>query len=309
MEVDTNLNGCFFPKKIIKGTEKPVDVKYLSPLRKIPVVRFCFTTLPKANEERTSLEKTLNKLLLGVGLAETSSLSTSKALPKPSSSETPGKTVIIQSSKKKYDPILGTKFQMKMCQTDPVKCHICEIRNARKFIDVGVQCENVLVDSGTQMTEDDIQYLTIKMPIKGILKNQSLAYLTPAQLLANTNSSEVSKRGEFYNDMAVNSSPPHISSIKLRPVGDSSNRSNYSEHYRPSFENPARPYNDFNSSPIGQNAFNDGQRDFRRFDNNMGMTNRFPEQDSPRPLINNSNFNQRHFQNTNNSNFGGRNYY
>lgn len=70
--------------------------------------------------------------------------------------------------------MLGTKFLMKMVQTDPVKCEACQLRNSIKHETVGVQCgESSSVSVGTQVCEEDISPK----------KKQSLAALTPAQLL------------------------------------------------------------------------------------------------------------------------------
>lgn len=68
--------------------------------------------------------------------------------------------------------LLGSKYLMKMCQTDPYKCEVCEERATRKFEEQGVQCEEkTLVDASTQTV--------IEEP-----KNKSLFHMTPAQILA-----------------------------------------------------------------------------------------------------------------------------
>lgn len=68
----------------------------------------------------------------------------------------------------------GTKFLMKMCQTDPFKCSVCEDRAARKFETQETQCETtVLVDVSTQTEAES-------SPVK----SKSLSHMTPAQILA-----------------------------------------------------------------------------------------------------------------------------
>lgn len=63
---------------------------------------------------------------------------------------------------------------MKMCQTDPYKCEVCEARAARKFQEQSVQCaEKTMVDQSTQTVEDSPP-----------LKSKSLSHMTPAQILA-----------------------------------------------------------------------------------------------------------------------------
>ncbi|KAF2897297.1 hypothetical protein ILUMI_08876 [Ignelater luminosus] len=95
---------------------------------------------------------------------------------------------------------------MKMCQTDPVKCPVCEIRKACKFINQGVQCDIKTVDTGTQITEEDMIRLGIKVaPVKDALKNQSLAHLTAAQILA---AQEESPRKDIFSSTRAVTPPP-----------------------------------------------------------------------------------------------------
>lgn len=78
----------------------------------------------------------------------------------------------------KNTSILGSKFLMKMVQTDPVKCEQCQLRDSKKYETIGVQCgESSQSTVSTQVCEEDI------MP----KKKQSLAALTPAQLLGKSN--------------------------------------------------------------------------------------------------------------------------
>ncbi|XP_044748672.1 zinc finger CCCH domain-containing protein 13-like [Coccinella septempunctata] len=83
-------------------------------------------------------------------------------------------------------------MSMKMCQTDPVKCEDCEKRKAVQYCSIGIQCgESERYNVGVQVVEEDIS--NFKFP-----KNQSLAYMTPAQLLGR--SDPVSSRAESFGN-------------------------------------------------------------------------------------------------------------
>lgn len=63
----------------------------------------------------------------------------------------------------------------KMCQTDPYKCHRCQVRAARMFQDQMVQCEiKKYVNASTQTAAED------STP----LKSKPLSHMTPAEILA-----------------------------------------------------------------------------------------------------------------------------
>lgn len=63
----------------------------------------------------------------------------------------------------------------KMCQTEPYKCHRCQVRAARMFQDQMVQCEiKKYVDASTQTAAEE------STPVK----SKSLSHMTPAEILA-----------------------------------------------------------------------------------------------------------------------------
>lgn len=150
----------------------------------------------------------MNKLLASLGLIQP------PVVVQPEESSTKAESTSARSVStsdkqqltRRYEPLLGSKFQMKMCQTDPVKCPVCEIRKACKFKSQGVQCDIRTVDTGTQITEEDMIRLGIKVaPVKDALKNQSLAHLTAAQILA---AQEESPRKDLFSSTRVVSPPP-----------------------------------------------------------------------------------------------------
>lgn len=63
---------------------------------------------------------------------------------------------------------------MKMCQTDPYKCEVCEVRATRRFQDQAIQCEmKIVVEAATQTVAEEAS------PMK-----KSLSHMTPAEILA-----------------------------------------------------------------------------------------------------------------------------
>lgn len=145
-------------------------------------------------DEKSTFSATLSKLLVAIGVQKLASpkivenakpeVITLSDSPTPPPVTTAAPVVATKAKrarrKKIFDPIVGAKFQQKMVQTDPYKCQVCEIRSQRKFKDEEVQCENKLfVEVSVQVSEEDFQ-----SPLKSILKNKSLACLTPAEILA-----------------------------------------------------------------------------------------------------------------------------
>lgn len=107
--------------------------------------------------------------------------------------------------KKKAAPNLPstTPTSLKMCQTDPIKCEDCEKRKSVQVRSIGIQCgESERYNVGVQVVGEDIDHFRTS-------KNQSLAHLTPAQLLGRAEpvSSRVDNFGswnrptEYYHEM------------------------------------------------------------------------------------------------------------
>ncbi|XP_018334953.1 uncharacterized protein LOC108743855 isoform X2 [Agrilus planipennis] len=181
------VDGRFVLKKSEqKFIDKISEAKGLSPLRKIPVVRFQFTTPSKGNEDKTTFSRTLEKVLVSIGLGNSKDASSSQD---PMSIDTISSANInvntIKSSFVKTKPVraqdfmTGVKRHTKMCQTPMflMKCQICEIRSARTYESVAIQCNiRNTVDMGVQCTEEKPNY-------QDAFKAQSLVHLTPAQIL------------------------------------------------------------------------------------------------------------------------------
>ncbi|KAB0804395.1 hypothetical protein PPYR_01365 [Photinus pyralis] len=189
---ELQLSGRFFLKKAQKEQEKPQEGKLMSPLRRIPIVRFSFTTPSKSGEEKSTMQSTISKLLMSVGVVETlphvtPTPSPSRVVPEPTR-----QTVNSPTFKSNHDiigPTTKSAVLNKMCQTD-LKCQVCEVRKSRTFVNKEVQCELNSVSVGTQIAEDDLLRMGVRVPAPDNLKNQSLAHLTPAQLMRNTLSGE-----------------------------------------------------------------------------------------------------------------------
>lgn len=114
------------------------------------------------------------------------------AKPQPAVVNAPKKPVSMKIVKKPDTTLLGAKFQMKMVQTEPVNCQLCEIRAMRKYANQVTQCERkTTADASTQVAEDEF-----KTPLKSILKTKSLALLTPAQILAQEKGEDARRKEE-----------------------------------------------------------------------------------------------------------------
>ncbi|KAK5643709.1 hypothetical protein RI129_007554 [Pyrocoelia pectoralis] len=192
---ELQLSGRFFLTKTQKEIEKPQEGKFMSPLRKIPIVRFSFTTPSKSGEEKTTMQSTLSKLLASLGVVEaippvTAKPSPSRVAPEPLQHVTNANDISNRDVTLVDTVNMSTPKKTKMCQTDSSKCQLCEIRKSRKFVNVSSQVEIDSISVGTQVSEDDFIRMGIKLPIKDNLKNQSLSHLTPAQLMRQTLSSD-----------------------------------------------------------------------------------------------------------------------
>lgn len=138
----TKPTGKFLLRKSQKDAIKPPSAEGLSPFKKVPAVKFQFTTIPKQFDDKIHLCSSLNRLLTRLG-----------------------KEVLFQETQKSSTThkaediprIARTSTSTAATQTDTVSTS----------------------DFGCQVSNEDIS-----SPSKGILKKQSLAKLTPAQLLA-----------------------------------------------------------------------------------------------------------------------------
>lgn len=187
------------PLKLRKSSKQQTShEKFKSPLVKSAEARISFTEIPRKPDHKSAFTTHLNNLLQGVGLLdEVVELDDdpepiiSSYLPKGTSPPPP------PHISRKRQPRNEDNFARihvdnrlsKMIQTEPLpKCADCEKRRKIVHKSEGCQTGELMTYSvSTQVTEDDF---VTKIP-----KNQSLASLTPAQLLAQDAPS--SKR---YND-------------------------------------------------------------------------------------------------------------
>lgn len=324
---NSQLNGRFFLKKVHKDVEKPADTKFQSPLRKTPFIRFAFTTPTKVGEQPSTLQNSLNKLLASLGLLEDSD----SVFVKPTAPiEEDSSSASVQATPTKW-PTISNKggdsvFEIaprkaKMCQTDFAKCQICAIRKARTFVDKEVQCDVTYSSSSTQVSDDDFMRPGAKTPFRDTLKNQSIAHLTPAQLMRQTlNQTEPKQSNNFIQQRGLSDvSPENPNNYRGDNSSDFSrgckpspnysnkqfqNKGNNNFDVRPHFGNN-RPnmYDNRNNNPpnVNNNAAVRGNTAMRASDffeggrqnyNNPRPQHPMQQQPNKRPLLPNPNFNR-----------------
>lgn len=209
--------------------------KNISPLKSAPPVQFKFTNpMISVEEQKSSFTNFINELLQKMGLLkdavvsvedeESSDLAANPdALPKfsppPPPLITPIKNPIpIEQNTIRYNSFVDSGRFSKMVQTDIFKCETCEKRKKILHRSTAVQASDspITFSVSTQVTEEDFQP---KIP-----KTQSLAALTPAQLLA--------KSRESLN-AATRGGRIDIDNFDIHPTG----------YNRPNFFRPTDNYN------------------------------------------------------------------
>lgn len=205
------LSRCHDAIKILESDEKKfhgrlqirktmvqesTEEKYKSPLVKLSEAKIAFTEIPSKEKNKSAFTMHLNNLLRGIGLLNEVVEVDDDPEPiisshVPKSTSPPPPPHISRQRQKRNDEnvrIHNENRLAKMVQTDPMpKCLDCEKR--RKIINktTGSQTGELMTYSvSTQVTEDDF--------VSRIPKNQSLAALTPAQLLAQTAASSVASK-------------------------------------------------------------------------------------------------------------------
>ncbi|KAF5277910.1 hypothetical protein FQA39_LY06062 [Lamprigera yunnana] len=235
---DPQFIGRFLMKNVRKGPEKVQEGKFISPLRKTPFIRFSYTTLTKSGEERSTLKNALNKILNNLGRLEAIKRSPVKSAT----------SLIEESSSQKIGDSKIILLKAKLCQTDPVKCQLCEIRKTRNFVDKEIQCAISYRSFGTQTTEDE----SSRLGGKTSFKNQSIAHLTPAQLMRQTENQNDPKQLTHFASQRIF---PEISPEAQNNFRQSFNP-NRAEFGVPDFSSPGRFAANFNSSSSFENRGN-----------------------------------------------------
>lgn len=211
------LSRCHDAIKILEADEKKfegplqlrkssrvqsTEEKYKSPLLKLVEAKIAFTEIPSKEKNKTVFSDRLNKLLNNIGLLQdsveieddnecviiNSYVHTGTSPPHPPH--------LSRKTNKKDEPyrVHNDNYLAKMIQTDPVKCDECEKRTKIGSKTVGCQTGELMTYSvSTQVADDDFG--------NKVHKNQSLAALTPAQLLAQNASS--SKRYPEADDFDI----------------------------------------------------------------------------------------------------------
>lgn len=164
------------------------DIKFQSPLRKIPIVRFQYTTTPAKSFELSDPYATiLDKILKKIGvLREVINLDDivvddNDFGPSASSSKSNNnKTISSDNDKVDYRKKNSAKKLLKNSSSVSSSCEECKKRKLLVYTEVGTQCVDKveMCTISTQVVEDDLN------PPKGLLKGESIAALTPAQLLS-----------------------------------------------------------------------------------------------------------------------------
>ncbi|CAG9835263.1 unnamed protein product [Diabrotica balteata] len=159
--------------------------QFQSPLKKSVQLKIPFTEVPTPANQKNAFGEYIQKLLDQLGLTEEvividDHISDGEASIKNKSSPPPAPIVSPQKPKPvevtKSNSYVKNRLQ-KLIQTDPYVCKSCDERKRKLVKSVGVQCPptSFSFSVSTQVREEDFY--------DAIPKNQSLASLTPAQLL------------------------------------------------------------------------------------------------------------------------------
>lgn len=181
---------------LLKGVKpKSTAEKYMSPLLKSSHVKLPFTEVPKSEQYRSEFNSYIDNLLANLGLVDDEVIVIDDAEPAPQETKRPQDAPPPPppniSSGRKNDPKPAFELYKlsKFIQTDAPGCFDCDRRKKISFKTVGTQCGNdgVMFSVGTQVSGDDF-YIRPTLPT-----SQSLASLTPAQLLATSGMSKPSR--------------------------------------------------------------------------------------------------------------------
>lgn len=204
-----------------KSVPKQDTDRYVSPLTKMSTLKIPFTEVPKKIQPKDSFTAFMNNLLSSVGLLDETVIDLE-------TNNEPSVTVnnISKSTSPPPAPLISNKHQKtefesapekpklqlftKMTQTEIFKCADCEKRRKILYKTVGTFCgnDNMSYSVSTQVSDDDFHN---KLP-----KNQSLAALTPAQLLAQTSGTRRYPEDDLYapKSSSLSSTLSQMSSIK-----------------------------------------------------------------------------------------------
>lgn len=243
MSEDRKFNGRLCVKSL--ETRSKNEMKYQSPLRRVPVIRFNFTSPVKITETYDAYAAAIDRLLLKSGI-----------------------------SKEEIDAIdLTNEFSSKDeigSRSKEKSCEECRKHKQKEFFTVGTQCEspNKAVEIGVQVSEADFAPSG-----KGLLKNDSIAYLTPAQLLNKEKAQEfaspeknreaMESRGGFRKDMQSRSFQNTFGY----------NEPNFAERNQPIYDSMA-----LQSAGFDEQRFQQSARYPRLFDNEQARMNQFQEE-------------------------------
>lgn len=198
-------------------TKNAVD-KNRSPLVKLSQVKIPFTEVPTKIQQKTEFTAYMNNLLSSIGLMDetvidldgdqssvNNLLRAASPPPPPQISNRGPREATFEPTQRKLVPHLTIAVQ-----TESFKCNDCEARKKVVYKNVGTSCgdDNMTYSVSTQVTEDDFYSSSNRIP-----KNQSLASLTPAQLLATSTSSRRYPEDDTYMSKSLFSGTRSFSKI------------------------------------------------------------------------------------------------
>lgn len=179
MSDDRKFSGRLIVKQSAELKIKS-DIKYQSPLRRIPIVRFNFTTPPKVTDEVDGFALALDRILRSVGIVK-ESINLDESVESLTKSANNSHVDEDTASLTWKAALLGSK------KPEVSSCEECKKRKQKTFVEVGSQCADnkETCSIGIQVNDEDL------IPAKK--KNESIALLTPAQLLGKIKEKESEK--------------------------------------------------------------------------------------------------------------------
>lgn len=280
---NSNLDGrLFIRKEPSDDMEVPSDSKFPSPLKRSLAAHLDFVdSAVKDVKQNPKMATTLSKLLTVIGL-EDRAFKSDITPTLQEASIIPSILEVQQQEKQRSHTysMFPVKYEVKVCQTDPVVCDECEFRNSIKFVNEGTQCDaEVKIDIGTQVSEEDLPRFSLK---------QSFSHLTPAQLLAQN----------MRRDNPHVGRAPDLVSDSLQKAR--SNLANVEYNSIPSLRKPETPNPIRERSPIDNEFYDDqmqAQPSYRKQSFDRHYDERPPKQlYSPRPLYENERMNRPMFE-------------
>lgn len=223
-------------------------------MKKQPLVRFNFTTPQKPTEE-TLFIKSIQKL---IGLLRISNdfngLNVTQALPcNPNE-------ILSNNNKCQMNNTIVKKVSVSS-QTNTFHCVDCDKRSARIFVDQGTQTfTNMSFNVATQVISEELGKEST-MHHMDHLRNKSLAYLTPAELLgqAKMRTDRSPMKPSLMKQSSMQQSSMHQSSMQQSSMHQSSMQQSSMKH------------SSMNQTSMNQGPMKQPLLDYKKYDCEMNM--------------------------------------